>query len=103
RLQPPALVQRARVVGEETVEEAVVAVLGHIDDTGARIDDRGLAVEAPHRLQRLGLDQLAGIGGDVEYPAVRLGHPLRRPVDAFLAAQPAAPRRHPARTVADRT
>src|SRR3546814_16661150 len=56
-LEPAALAQRPRIVGKEAIEEAVVAVLGHIDDAGARIDRGGFVIEASHGLERFGRDR----------------------------------------------
>ncbi len=38
------------LVGDEPVEQTVVAVLGQVDDAGARIDRDGLVIEAAHFL-----------------------------------------------------
>ena len=50
RLQTPPLGRRGAVVGQIAVEkpEAVPAVFGEIDDPCARIDGRGLVLEATH-------------------------------------------------------
>ncbi|MNS67445.1 hypothetical protein D3C72_1006990 [compost metagenome] len=93
-LQPSAARQLARNRGDEAVEEAVALILGQVGDAGARVDADGLVIEAAHGFQRHGVDQAGRIGGDLEHPAVGLGHVgVGGGLDRLLAGQPAAPGR----------
>jgi hypothetical protein len=50
RLQPAAPGELPRHLRDEAVEQAILPILGLVDDSGARIDRGGFVVEAAHRL-----------------------------------------------------
>ena len=102
RLQPAALGQPALHVGNEAVEQPVLAVLGLVDDAGRRIDAGGLVVEPAHRLERHRIDRPGRRGRHLEHVAVLLVDLAVGLEHALLAGQPRAPRRDPAGAVADR-
>src|SRR5690606_12595460 len=99
-LQLAAFGQPPRRARQETVEQAVVLVLGHVDRAGARIDAGRLVTEAPHRLERPGIDEARGGSGHFEDVPVFGGPSHHEP--GLLASQPAAPRRDAAGAAAHR-
>jgi hypothetical protein len=63
RLEPSALAQLARGLGDEAVEGSVTGVLGLVDDAGARIDGHRFAAEAAHGGERHGIGEAGHDGG----------------------------------------
>ena len=101
RFQPAALGKLPLLVRDEPVQQAIVAVFGQIGDAGARVDTGGLMVEAAHRFQRHRIDQSPLHCGHFEDIAVVLANAVTRLRVGFLTGQPTAPRRNPARAIAD--
>jgi hypothetical protein len=99
RLQLSARLQAIPVVGQVAVEQAVVLVLGQIDDPGARIGAGRLVPEAPHGLDRDGLDEPARVRRHLEHPAVVLTPRLAGAHVGLFTGQPAAARRDAAGAV----
>ena len=98
-LQATARGQVGGVVRKEAVEAGRAAVLGLVDDAGARVDRHRLVVEPAHGRQRDGVDRPVGVRRHLEDVAVGL-----RPVlagEALLAGQPGALRRGSTGAVAD--
>ena len=62
RLQYATREQVAGFVGNIAIEEAVVAVLGHVDDACCCINGTGLVFETAHSPNRNGLDKFVGCG-----------------------------------------
>ena len=100
RLQLAPFGQIAGHFGYKAIEQSFRVILAHIDDAGRRIDAGRFVVEAPHGFQRHRLDQAGRASGHFEDIAV-IRKAIHRPA-RFLAGQPGAPWRNPARTIADR-